>query len=457
MVRSLALLFAPDREADRPVAVLDGETIILRRFRSDVAAAAERLQRAGHRRAAVACRSAYWTAVGWLATAHAGGEMVLAPNILPATLGSLRDTYDVILSDGALPSGEGLLTLQPGSPSAEPLPVIDADRAVVSLFTSGSTGQAKRVAKTMRQLDLEVAALAEILEGVVPPAARVQATVTHQHLYGLTFRLCWPLATGRLVVGASHEFWEPLMSALAAGDVVITSPAHLSRMDGLAALPPDRRPSAVISAGAALPPAAVASSRTLLGCPVREFFGSTETGLIGHRLRDGDSRPWQPLPGASVDRLADGRLHVRARHLATPAGQTTDDLVELRTDGFELRGRADRIAKIEGVRVSLAEFEATLNGLAGVGQAALVVLGGTSPLLGAVVVLDPAGRQELEVSGAFRLSRRLRRELARTLPVTALPRRWRFVRQLPTGPIGKASAADLAALFEAHYAAPENV
>jgi acyl-coenzyme A synthetase/AMP-(fatty) acid ligase len=107
--------------------------------------------------------------------------------------------------------------------------------------------------------------------------------------------------------------------------------------------------------------------------------------------------------------------------------------------------------------VSLAEFEAALSRLAGVGQAALVVLGGTSPLLGAVVVLDQAGRQELEVSGAFRLSRRLRRELARTLPVTALPRRWRFVRQLPTGPIGKASAADLAALFEAHYAAPENV
>ena len=457
MVRSLALLFSPEREADRPVAVLDGETITLRRFRNDVANAAECLRQAGHRRAAVACRSAYWTAVGWLATAHTGGEMVLAPNSLPATLAALRDAYDVILSDGALPPGEGLLTLRPGSAAVEPLPVIDADRAIVSLFTSGSTGRAKRVVKTMRQLDLEVAALAEILDGAVPPAARVQATVTHQHLYGLTFRLCWPLATGRLVVGASHEFWEPLMSALAAGDVVITSPAHLSRMDGLAALPPDRRPSAVVSAGAALPPAAAASSRNRLGCPVHEFFGSTETGLIGHRLRDGDSRPWRPLPGVSVDRLADGRLQVRSPHLATPAGQATDDLVELRADGFELRGRADRIAKIEGVRVSLAEFEATLAGLAGVGQAALVVLGGTSPMLGAVVVLDQAGRQELESAGAFRLSRRLRRELARTLPVTALPRRWRFVRRLPAGPIGKASAADLAALFEAHYAAPENV
>jgi len=457
MARSLALLLSSEHEADRPVAVLDGETITLRRFRSDVAAAAARLQKAGCPRAAVACRSAYWAAVGWLALAHTGGEMVLPPNSLPATLGSLRSAYDVILSDGTLPSGDGLLTLPAGAPSSSPLPAIDADRAIVSLFTSGSTGQPKRVVKTMRQLDLEVAALAKILEAVVPPAARVRATVTHQHLYGLTFRLCWPLATGRLVVGASHEFWEPLMSALTAGDVVITSPAHLSRMDGLAALPPDRRPSAVVSAGAPLPAAAAESSRTLLGRPVHEFFGSTETGLIGHRLRNGDGRPWQPLPGASVDRLADGRLQVRAPHLEAPAGQTTEDLVELRADGFELRGRADRMAKIEGVRVSLAEFEATLGGLAGVGQAALVVLGEASPLLGAVVVLDQAGRAELEAVGAFRLSRRLRRELATTLPATALPRRWRFVRQLPTGPIGKASTADLAALFEAPYAAPDNV
>jgi hypothetical protein len=35
------------------------------------------------------------------------------------------------------------------------------------------------------------------------------------------------------------------------------------------------------------------------------------------------------------------------------------------------------------------------------------------------------------------------------MPSAAVPRRWRFVRHLPAGSIGKASAADLAALFEA--------
>ena len=68
--------------------------------------------------------------------------------------------------------------------------------------------------------------------------------------------------------------------------------------------------------------------------------------------------------------------------------------------------------------------------------------------LGGVVVLDAAGTRELAESGAFRLGRRLRRDLSRNLPSAALPRRWRFVPALPTGLLGKVRAADLAAWFD---------
>jgi acyl-coenzyme A synthetase/AMP-(fatty) acid ligase len=77
-----------------------------------------------------------------------------------------------------------------------------------------------------------------------------------------------------------------------------------------------------------------------------------------------------------------------------------------------------------------------------------VVLGGATSYLAGVVVLDSVGEQQLASSGAFRLGRRMRRELAATLPSTALPRRWRFVPRLPTGPLGKVSAPELAALFD---------
>lgn len=448
MAGSLVTLLARDQAVDRPIAVSGGETIGLHRFRADVAATAARLSAMGYRRGLVACRDAYWAVVGWFALAQSGGETVLPPNTLPATLASLAEAFDCIVSDGAVQGVDGLVMLQPGAEPAPPLPLIDGERAIISFYTSGSTGRPKRIVKTMRQLDLEAENLDQVLGSAVPADCRVHATVAHHHLYGLTFRVCWPLASGRAFCGEVHEFWEPLMASLAAGDALITSPSHLSRLGGLPPLPTERRPRLIISGGAPLPQEVADSARTVLGSPVRECFGSTETGVVATRL-SGDSRPWQPLPGVKVSRLEDGRLHVRSPYVQELDGQTMEDLVEFEADGFRLLGRGDRIAKIEGVRVSLVEFEARLGKLTGVGEAAVVVLGGDNPQIGAVVVLDGVGEDELQARGAFRLSRRLRLDLARTLPSAALPRRWRFVRHLPGGPIGKSSAADLAALFEA--------
>ncbi len=80
-------------------------------------------------------------------------------------------------------------------------------------------------------------------------------------------------------------------------------------------------------------------------------------------------------------------------------------------------------------------------------EGTLVVLGDKTPYLGGVVVLDAAGADELAAIGTFRLGRRLRRDLSRNLPQPALPRRWRFVTEMPLGPLGKVRTSDLVALF----------
>jgi acyl-coenzyme A synthetase/AMP-(fatty) acid ligase len=446
----LATLLLDEAAADRPVASSGGHIIDLRRFRADVSAAAARLVAVGCRRGLVACDDAYWATVGLFALAHGGAETVFPPNVLPATLTALAGAFDHIVTDGAVQQGDRVLMLAPGDGTVSTPAVMDADRAHVTLLTSGSTGVPKRITKTMRQLELEAETVERVLGETVPKDAWVHATVVHQHLYGLTFRLCWPLATRRAFFGNTHQFWEPLLASLQAGSVLVTSPSHLSRLGGLPPLPPDRRPSAVLSAGAPLPDSAADATRAVLGCAVREFFGSTEAGVVASRLRDGGEQPsWRPMPGITVTRLDDGRLHVRSPYIGNPANEVSGDLIELDGDGgFRLMGRADRVAKIEGVRISLAEFDARLAELEGVAQAAVVVLGGSTPYLGGVVVLDAAGMNQLAASGAFRLGRRLRRDLSLTLPSAALPRRWRFVPQLPTGPLGKTSAADLAALFD---------
>lgn len=450
----LASLLLDEAMGDRAVAISGGQVVALSRFRADVSTAAVRLAAAGCRSGLVACDDAYWAAVGLFALAHSGAATILAPNVLPATLKAIAGSFDLILTDGAVPQADRSLTLAPGAGGGAPLLPMDADKACVTLFTSGSTGAPKRIVKTVRQLELEAGIVDRVLGPTVPQDGRVHATVVHQHLYGLTFRLCWPLATRRTFFGDTDQFWESLLASLEAGCVLVTSPSHLSRLGGLSPLPVDRRPSAVLSGGAPLPDSAVQATHDMLGCATREFFGSTEAGVIASRLRQGEEeQPWRPMPGLTVTRLNDGRLHVCSPYLGSPDNAVTGDLIELDGDGgFRLMGRADRIAKIEGIRVSLGEFDTRLAELSGVSRAAVVVLGASTPYLGGIVVLDATGRSELARSGAFRLGRRLRRDLGRTLPSAALPRRWRFVPELPTGPLGKASAADLAALFDAPQA-----
>ncbi|CAN5922244.1 AMP-binding protein [soil metagenome] len=446
----LATLLLGARRADRPIASCHGEVVTLQRFRADVAAAAAQLEAAGCRRGLVACDDAYWAMVGLFALAHGGAEALLPPNLLPATLTALGGAYDHMLTDGAVAPGDRILTLRRGDGGASTLPAMNAETAGVALFTSGSTGTPKRIAKTIRQLELEAGIVDRVLGQTIPAGAWIQATVTHQHLYGLTFRLCWPLATQRPFFGHAHQFWEPLLAAMDEGCVLVTTPSHLGRLGGLAPLPAGRRPSAVLSGGAPLSASAAEATRGALGCAPREFFGSTEAGVIASRLRDGDQEPaWRPMPGLAVSRREDGRLHVRSPYIADPEGETIGDLIDFDADGaFRLMGRTDRVAKIEGIRISLAEFDTRLAALPGVSEAAIVILGASTPYLGGVVVLDASGLAEQARAGAFRLGRRLRRDLAVHLPSAALPRRWRFVSKLPAGSLGKVNAAALAALFD---------
>jgi acyl-coenzyme A synthetase/AMP-(fatty) acid ligase len=136
------------------------------------------------------------------------------------------------------------------------------------------------------------------------------------------------------------------------------------------------------------------------------------------------------------DTLAEGVLELPDRIAAAEGG------------GFFLRGRADRIAKIEGKRVALDEVEQELAALPQVDAARVLVLDAPHSVLAAVVVPSPPGATDLAAAGAFRWGRALRRALADRLEPAAIPRRWRFVAALPRTALGKHRTADLAALFE---------
>jgi len=446
-VLTLTRLLSDRRPPMAQVAESGATVIDFARFHADVSANAFRLRQLGCRRGLLVTNDSYWGAVGLFALMHAGAEVVLPQNSQPGTLAAISDAWDLLVCDRPPDHGGVALVLEIGGQgAADALAALDP-ATPLSFFTSGSTGAPKRVAKTLAHLDREAEAVDAVLGSIVPPGVRVRATVTHQHVYGLTFRLCWPLASGRPFTSLSNEYWETALAVLERDEALITSPAHLTRLAGIAPLPPAKHPSLVLSAGAPLAEEAAEVARVIFGVPVTEIFGSTETGAIAWRRRDRAEATWRPLPGVAIATSPDGLLCVRAPHV--PGDEhVSSDRVHIEADGgFRFRGRNDSIVKIEGKRVSLLELEEHLRRLPLVADAAVVVLDEAAGQLASAVVPSPAGAAVLAEIGAFRFGRRLRRALAETQEPAGLPRRWRFVDALPSGPLGKRRTPDIIGLF----------
>jgi acyl-coenzyme A synthetase/AMP-(fatty) acid ligase len=433
----LSALLHTGRAPGHPLALSGGMPIGFGRFAADVASATTRLRASRCQRAALLCRDSYRFVVGLFALLQAGVVAVMPPNGQPGTLNALGSAFDLLVDDAFLdgPSGE----------AAPPKP-LDPTRPVWEFFTSGSVGTPRRVVKTLAMLEREVAVLDRLWGQEMGPGPTL-ATVSHQHIYGLTFKLLWPLATGRPFAAEMHEVWKTLLDRLPADAVIVASPAHLGRLSGIAPLALARRPRGVFSAGAPLSLSAAGDAAAILGVCPTEIFGSTETGAIATRRQTGEDTVWQALPGISVATDAEGRLRLRSPFLDNDDWFETADLIEPATRGFHLRGRADRIVKIEGKRISLTEIEQALAGLPWAVAAAAVTLPGDPVRLAVLVVPSEVGYARLAELGRFRFARLLRKALTETQEPAGLPRLWRFSDQLPGGHMGKRRDADLVALF----------
>jgi acyl-coenzyme A synthetase/AMP-(fatty) acid ligase len=463
---SLARLLVEARPARGPVAFARGAPRSLDEFRARVAALAGRVRAEGGGRWLLHCEDAYAFAVALFALAHAGALAVLLPNRQPGALGRAAR-----LAQGALlDAPEGGAPIAPcvldplgdagGAPPA-PLAPLDARLPLLELSTSGTTGEGKFVAKGLRHLESEVGALEARFGAALGPATQVFATASPQHLYGLLFRVLWPLAAGRPFHGATWLHAEELLPRIEeAGDAALAStPAHLSRLAGLARVRGACRE--VFSSGGPLDPDAADRIRDALGRAPLEIFGSTETGGVAWRRQTpGPARlVWTPLPEVAVERVAQGpdagRLRVRSPFVSAGAPQderaafTLGDLAEVGADGsFQVLGRADRVVKIGEKRLSLPEMESQLRSHAFVAEAALLPLEqGGETRVGAAVVLAQAGRQALRAEGRRAVSARLADALAAHWDRVLLPRAWRYVEALPRDAQGKLTLARLRELF----------
>ncbi|GJH08390.1 AMP-binding protein [Caballeronia novacaledonica] len=418
-------------------------------FRTRTAVLAWWLREQSARRYALCIDDPYDFACALFALFACGKEPVIPASSAPGYLADLAHAYDAMLTDDdirALAATESIRAAAPPMPM--PMPI--DPNAPLTLYTSGSSGSPKPIHKTLAQFDAEVRTL-EREWGALIGDATMLASVAHRHIYGLLFRVMWPLAAGRAFDRAlcAEPRQVQLRIACCGATVMVSSPAQLVRwaaLTGFDELTP--APRVFFSSGGPLAADSAHHYARVFGDAPVEIYGSTETGGIAWR-RQNVTPAWQPLAGVVVRRADDGALEVRSPHLGHGDWHRTDDAIALDDDGrFNLQGRLDRVIKLDGKRMSLPEMEARLALHPYVTQACVVPLAGASrERVGAVVALSDAGSAVLRNDGRVALAKALRRHLAAYFDVVLLPRRWRFRIALPFDARGKLPVATVAASF----------
>jgi acyl-coenzyme A synthetase/AMP-(fatty) acid ligase len=413
-------------------------------LRDDALCLAAGLQARGIRRMAVHFEDAADLAVALLGAWRAGVRVLLPADLQAQTRQRWSADVDLWLTD--LPADT-----RPAEIRQAPLEAaeLDLDQCWLTLCTSGSSGEPKRIEKTLRQLSNEVQALEQLWGADLGPQACMIGSVATQHIYGLLFRVLWPLCAGRTFVRRQLAFPEDLQRASREHPAFawVASPALLKRMgDNLdwPALSSVRR---VFSSGGALPAEAARSLQQRLGQWPTEVFGSSETGGIAWRQ---GGNLWQPFAGVELSQDSDGALLIASPYLPSGHIEHTADAARIIDDGcFELLGRLDRIVKLEEKRISLPMLEQALTAHDWVSEARLGVVQENRASLGALLVLSETGLHALRNLGRRAMTEALRQHLSGHCETLALPRRWRWLRQLPFNAQGKLAQAEVEALLMA--------
>ncbi len=443
----LSHLLSSGRPDGHGVCRRERDTVAWPAFADGVARLAGAVAAQSHARWLVACTDPCVFATALFAVLHAGRVPVIPPNFQPGTLSALAGAVDAILADHTIASASiPVLPADAQGPAAQPLGTLP-ETATLVLYTSGSSGVPKAVAKQLAQLDAEVALL-ERQWGPRLAGCTVAATVPHHHIYGLLFRLLWPLAAGRAFDAVTCTEPEILAGRLQALGrcVLVSSPALLSRLTDLVVVGQlEPSPAMTFSSGGPLPPAAAQAIASSWGAAPTEVYGSTETGGIAWRCQSGGDEAWTLLPGVRLEAGAAGHTVCSAQAGAVP--QLLADRIAWVNDGrFQLRGRLDRVVKVEEKRLSLPEMEAWLEHHPWVREAAATALP-VPARLGAVVVLSPAGAEALRLNGEKSIAAALKDHLLSRFDRVLVPKRWRFPQALPRSERGKVSAVALADLF----------
>ena len=223
------------------------------------------------------CENGYWFIVGVIALVKIGAEVILPPNAQTGTLLTIANEVDALLTDSEAIDCAKKVALKSSPVDVAPFQT-DIGRGRIHFFTSGSTGEMKQVEKSLTLFEREASVL-EQMWGTELREVPTIGTVTHQHVFGMTFRIVWPIVAGRPFHSEFHISWEPLMAQLDGPSMIVTSPAQLTQLGGLAPATIKNSPRMIITAGAPLPAEAAEKQPRSLAVPQLRYSAAPKRAL----------------------------------------------------------------------------------------------------------------------------------------------------------------------------------
>lgn len=453
------------------VAVCHGQEVCWGQFFHDISILLKAVEKRSEKRWALFCKETYSFTTALIALSLSNKDIIIPGNITDHTLHTLEKFTDATIGDipNATLCPQSLLTNSTSlcqSSKRYAFPALSLNQRI-TVFTSGSSGEPKAITKTLGQFEAEVQALEQSFAGgfvETKQPAMIAGTVSHQHIYGLIFRVFWPLATRRPIISEQILDTSLLLRTVIEQQraiIWVASPAHLSRLNNSLSWP-QARPflQTIFSSGGPLTKGCAEQLHELLGhCPI-EIFGSSETGGIAYRRQALDTS-WQPLPGVRIRSDEQGALELLSAHIDSKNWYRCDDAVELLDNGqFILKGRLDRIIKLEEKRLSLVEMEQQLNSCTQIQRSHTLLLAPSDTThetrsttkrqrLACVCELSPEGHRQLQQIGKLALVNKLKQQLKAHFELSLIPKKWRFVDELPLNSQSKLDHQAINNLFEA--------
>ena len=228
--------------------------------------------------------------------------------------------------------------------------------SVFYIQTSGSSGERKNIKKTINQMVIEGEFLHKYFN--LNSSHIVLSSVSHQHLFGLTFKIFTSLISGSKIHVETLNYPELLKEKLSnynqnSNILLISSPAILESISKQNSIDEFDKIQMIFSAGSKLHLDIQNNLTNRLKTKIVEIYGSSETGVIAYNL-DGD---FTIFPGVNTKTDNESRLIISSPWQNCVGGFLSNDCVQINGNSLKIIGRYDRIIKLHDRRISLDGIE----------------------------------------------------------------------------------------------------